>query len=141
MVRPASRLMGWHADRSLGRFRAFMAALSKYTPLPPGIAIVPVIAGGVPAEWVRVAGGPIEHTILYLHGGGFTLGWFHGQRPMVAGICQASHAQALVVDYRLAPEHPFPAALEDSISAYRWLLEQGVPAQSIVLIGDSAGAI
>ena len=77
--------------------------------------------------------------LLYLHGGGFTLGWTNIHRKMVAHLCLAAHCRAFAVDYRLAPEHPFPAPLDDCLSAYRWLLKQGTNPGDIIIAGDSAG--
>lgn len=98
-----------------------------------------VEAGGVGAEWVTredTAGGPV---VLYFHGGGYGLGSVETHRDLVARICRASHARGLSLEYRLAPEHRFPAQLHDATNAYRWLLEQGIPPKRIVLAGDSAG--
>jgi acetyl esterase/lipase len=96
-------------------------------------------AGGVQAEWFRridAAEGPV---ILYLHGGGYGLGSLDTHRDLIARICRASRASALALEYRLAPEHPFPAQLDDALAAYRWLLQQGTDPRKIVVAGDSAG--
>jgi len=77
--------------------------------------------------------------VLYLHGGGYVIGSPRSHRHLAAAIARAAGARALVLDYRLAPENPFPAALEDAIAAYRWLLGQGIAAGRIVVAGDSAG--
>jgi acetyl esterase/lipase len=77
--------------------------------------------------------------MLYAHGGGYVIGSARGHRPHVAKFVKGSGTSALVVDYRLAPEHPFPAALEDTLAAYRFLLAQGMSSSNIVLAGDSAG--
>jgi acetyl esterase/lipase len=78
-------------------------------------------------------------VILYLHGGGWTLGWSGVHRRLVAYLCRAAACRALVADYRLAPEYPFPAALEDCLTVYRWLLKSGTAPGDIVIAGDSAG--
>jgi acetyl esterase/lipase len=96
-------------------------------------------AGGVQAEWFRrtdAADGPV---ILYLHGGGYGLGSLETHRDLIARICRASRSSALALEYRLAPEHPFPAQLDDALAAYRWLLQQGTDPRKIVVAGDSAG--
>ncbi|THF67729.1 alpha/beta hydrolase [Deinococcus sp. Arct2-2] len=80
-----------------------------------------------------------ERAILYLHGGAYTPGSFIPHRALVARLAQAAGVRALAIDYRLAPEHPVPAALEDAVAAYRWLLQQGFEGQHLVLAGDSAG--
>ncbi|HKJ26351.1 MAG TPA: alpha/beta hydrolase [Anaerolineales bacterium] len=98
-----------------------------------------VSAGGVPAEWIRTPGADPDVVFLYFHGGGFCLRTpgMHGQ--LVARICQGSGITGLMPDYRLAPEHPFPAAFEDGLAVYRWLLDEGVAPEKIVIGGDSAG--
>lgn len=108
--------------------------------LPPGVALAPADAAGVPAEWV---GGPQPDggaVLLYVHGGGFTAGSCVTHRELAARLALAAGVRVLLVDYRLAPEHPFPAALEDVAAAYRWLLGQGHAPRQIALGGDSAGA-
>ncbi len=100
---------------------------------------IEVLANGVPGEWVIPEGVGIERVILYLHGGAYNAGSTHSHRALAANIASAANALALTIDYRLAPEHPYPAALVDAVSAYKWLLEQGIPSQQIVITGDSAG--
>jgi phosphinothricin tripeptide acetyl hydrolase len=78
-------------------------------------------------------------AVLYLHGGGYVIGSPRSHRHLAAAIASACGASALLLDYRLAPEHPFPAALDDAVAGYRWLLGQGLPANGIVIAGDSAG--
>jgi acetyl esterase/lipase len=99
-----------------------------------------VDAGGVPAEWVVAPGAEDSRVIPYLHGGGYVTGSAATHRELASRISRAAHARVLVVDYRLAPEHPHPAALEDSIAAYRWILDAGQDPSSTVVVGDSAGA-
>ncbi len=99
----------------------------------------PVTAGGVPAEWIAAPGAAQDRVILYLHGGGYVMGSIKTHRAMIARISRAAQAKALALDYRLAPEHPFPAAVEDAAAAYRWLLAQGYKPGKIVISGDSAG--
>ena len=106
---------------------------------PRQIRAHPVIAAGVLGEWIEPPDSRSAPVILYLHGGGYMMGSPDTHRAMAARIAAASRARALVLDYRLAPEHPFPAALEDAVAAYRWLLEHGTPPERIILAGDSAG--
>lgn len=124
---------------SLPELRARMAALSSKQPLPKGVDISPAKADGVPVEWFTPTAGHSQSVILYLHGGAWTLGWTNTGRSMLAHLCLASQCRALAVDYRLAPEHPFPDALEDCLTVYRWLLNNGTARQQIVIAGDSAG--
>jgi acetyl esterase/lipase len=98
-----------------------------------------VDAGGVPAEWVAVEGAEHEAVVLYLHGGGYCIGSLNTHRGMAARVAGACGARVLNVDYRLAPEHPHPAAVDDAVAAYRWLLGTGVAPGAIVVGGDSAG--
>jgi acetyl esterase/lipase len=130
------------SSRSIPKLRANMDAVSGKQMLPSGVTITPVQMDGVPAEWIIPlnAPSPKKSIILYLHGGAWTLGWNNTERRMVAYISQAAHSRSLAVDYRLAPENPFPAALEDCLTAYRWLLASGIPPYQIVIAGDSAGA-
>ena len=98
-----------------------------------------VSAGTAPATWVDVKGVRHDRVVLYLHGGAFVAETpvFHG--ALLARICREARARGLMVSYRLAPEHMYPAALDDCIAAYRWLLDQGFEASRIVVAGDSAG--
>ena len=107
--------------------------------LPKGITVCSDQAGGVYSEWVEPSGTATQRVILYLHGGGYCICSLDTHRGLAARIALASDARVLLPAYRLAPENPFPAALEDALSAYRWLLKQGIPAKQIAIGGDSAG--
>ena len=98
-----------------------------------------VTVAGRAAEWVRAPGSQTGRAILYLHGGGYVMGSANTHRSMVGEISRAAQAAALLVDYRLAPEFPFPAAVEDGVAAYRWLLDQGFAPKNLAVAGDSAG--
>jgi acetyl esterase/lipase len=98
-----------------------------------------VSADGVPCEWVIPQSSPTDQVLLYLHGGGFVLGLTPPHIQMVSHLANKMGIHVLMVDYRLAPEYPFPAALDDCVTAYRWLLKQGISARNIVVAGDSAG--
>ena len=98
-----------------------------------------VDAGGVPAEWVAAPGHDPQRAILYLHGGGYVIGSLATHRRLAYDIAAACGARVLLIDYRLAPEHPFPAAVEDAAKAWRWLLQQGFMANRLAIAGDSAG--
>jgi len=99
----------------------------------------PVDANGVPAEWIVPQGVPSARAVLYLHGGSFNSGSIVSHRTLAANVALAAKARSLLIDYRLAPEHPFPAAVEDAVAAYDWLLAQGYDPGQIVVSGDSAG--
>ena len=98
-----------------------------------------VRAGDVEAEWITPPEAAKDRVILYLHGGGYVMGSIATHRATIARIARAAKARALALDYRLAPEHPFPAAVDDSVAAYKWLLAQGYKPNKIVIAGDSAG--
>ncbi len=96
-------------------------------------------AGGVPAEWTSTPGAAATAVVLYVHGGGYVIGSLDSHRHLVAEIGRACGARALALDYRLAPEHPFPAPVEDALAAYRFLLASGIAPERIAIAGDSAG--
>ena len=108
-------------------------------PVAADIKCEPVNAGGVKAEWVTAPGADAGRAVLYLHGGGYVIGSINTHRDLAARISRASKARVLLIEYRLAPEHPFPAAVEDSVAAYRWMLAQGLKPARIAVAGDSAG--
>jgi acetyl esterase/lipase len=111
----------------------------KRATLPAGVRRESISADGVPCEWIIPPESASDQVLLYLHGGGFVLGLTSLHMEMVAVLARKMGVRALMVDYRLAPEHPFPSGLDDCVTAYRWLLQQGVPAKNIVIAGDSAG--
>jgi acetyl esterase/lipase len=127
------------SNTSIAELRAKMRAGSGKSFLPRGGTVSPIKLDRVSAEWIYPPNVSPQTIILYLHGGGWTLGWTNNGRRMLAYICQAAQCRALAVNYRLAPEHPFPAALSDCFSAYCWLLSNGISPQKIVIAGDSAG--
>jgi monoterpene epsilon-lactone hydrolase len=116
---------------------AYEALHAEFSP-PPEVAVRPVSAGGV-SSLVVAPPDPGPSWLLHMHGGGYMLGSAFGYRHLAGALALAAGATALVPDFRLAPEHPFPAAIEDVVSAYRWLLDRGVEPGRIVLSGDSAG--
>src|SRR5438105_7830239 len=132
------------AAGSLAERRAwFDVMVEKYAghpvPLPEGTRIESVKVDGIPAEWIYPPGADAEHAVLFLHGGFYILGSLKSHRDLVARLSRAAGVRSLLIDYRLAPEHVFPAALDDALTAYRWLLARGTKPEHIVLAGDSAG--
>jgi acetyl esterase/lipase len=103
-------------------------------------SIESVSAGGVPAQWIDAAGARRDRAVLYFHGGGFQVGSTRSHCELMACISEAAGCRVLGADYRLAPEHRFPAALHDACAAFDWLLAQGFRPADIALAGDSAGA-
>jgi epsilon-lactone hydrolase len=141
MLFPALRLM--RAQMRLisdpVKLRTVAAQVDALGRLPRDVRTTAVVAGGAPATWIDVAEARPDHVVLYLHGGAFVAETptFHG--GLLARIGREARARALMLSYRLAPEHPFPAALDDCVGAYRWLLAQGQSPGRIVVAGDSAG--
>lgn len=119
--------------------RAQYERAEKVFPTPPDVKVEHVSAPAAPAEWLRPPAAEPGRVVLYLHGGGYVIGSPRSHRHLAAAIAGAAGASALLLDYRLAPEHPFPAAVEDATAAYRWLLEQAIAPGRIVIAGDSAG--
>ncbi|OXM49494.1 alpha/beta hydrolase fold domain-containing protein [Amycolatopsis alba] len=122
----------------LPQMREAYEALNAQFPVPDGTRVRPVQAGGVSALVVS-AGAAGPPRLLHLHGGGFISGSAFGYRPLAGALAAATGATVVLPDYRLAPEHPFPAALDDAFLAYRWLLDQGTDPSELVISGDSAG--
>lgn len=108
-------------------------------PIPPSAQINAVAANEVRGEWVTVRDTAAQHTIYFLHGGGYILGSPELYRPFTATLAKAAQAKVFALAYRLAPEHRFPAAVDDAVAGYRWLLAQGVHPANLLLVGDSAG--
>lgn len=107
------------------------------------VEVRPVDAGGARAEWLLAAGARPDHRIVYLHGGGWVAGGLYSHRAMCAHLARRSECAVLSVDYRLAPEHPYPAGLDDSLAAIRWAARNGPDGagsvKHLALAGDSAG--
>jgi len=127
------------ASLTLEERRAQYDRAERVFPTPADVTIDHVTAPTRPAEWLTPPGVRGDAVLLYLHGGGYVIGSPADYRDMVPRIARAAGARALVVDYRLAPEHPHPAAVDDAVKAYRGLLDQGVRPEDIVVGGDSAG--
>ena len=107
--------------------------------LRPDVKVEPVTANGVRAEWSSTPSATDDAALLYLHGGGYVIGSLDSHRHLAAEAGRAAGCWALALDYRLAPEHPFPAAVEDAVAGYRYLLGRGLKPDRIALAGDSAG--
>jgi acetyl esterase/lipase len=103
------------------------------------VTVEKISANGVAAEWTSTPGAARDAAVLYVHGGGYVIGSLDSHRHLVAETGRAANAVALALDYRLAPEHPFPAAVDDAVSGYRFLLAQGFKPGRIAIAGDSAG--
>ncbi len=120
-------------------FRAIFEEMSSATPIAPDIKCEKISAGGVEAEWICAPNAAADRAVLYLHGGGYVLGSINTHRDLMSRVSRAAGARVLGLNYRLAPEHPFPAAVDDAVAAYRWMLGQGLKPGRIAVAGDSAG--
>lgn len=128
---------GWGADTSIDQVRQDWDAFFAEPRLPA--TVVPVDAGGVPAFWIEAPGTTREEVVLFLHGGGYQIGSHVSHHNLMARLSARVGCAVLGLDYRLAPEHRQPAALEDAIAAHAWLVAQGYASDRIALCGDSAG--
>jgi epsilon-lactone hydrolase len=126
-------------DISFPESRAMFEQMAAAFPAPAGVSSQPVDAGGIAGEWTIATGAGPDRIVYWLHGGGYCIGSINTHRALLAGISAASGARALAIDYRLAPEHPFPAAVEDAVGGYLWLLSSGVDPSQVIIGGDSAG--
>jgi monoterpene epsilon-lactone hydrolase len=143
LVKTIFRVMGFFApsgdELDVPRERAVLEGYTKvFKPLGK-VDITRLDADGVPAAWVVPSGLDTKRIVLYLHGGGYNAGSITSHLPLTSNIALAAKARILAIDYRLAPEHLFPAAVEDALKAYQWLLKGAVQANQIVIAGDSAG--
>lgn len=129
-----------HRPQPLDVERQRFRRMERWVPPPPrGTRIEQVSAGGLPAEVVTTAASNPDRHVLFLHGGAYSVGSPRLYRLFTWRLANAARARVLAIEYRLAPEHPFPAALEDSVKAYRWLLGEGADPRRVALAGDSAG--
>ena len=126
-------------NASVEEARAGFEQVASMFPVDADIKREVVSAGGIKAEWVSAPDGDAGRAVLYLHGGGYVIGSINTHRSLAARLSRASGARVLVIDYRLAPEHPHPAAVDDAVAAYRWMLAQGLKPARITVAGDSAG--
>jgi acetyl esterase/lipase len=126
-------------DADLQDLRTVYESLHAQFPPPPDVEVRPVNAGGVPSL-LLTPGPDLPATLLYLHGGGYVTGSAFGYRPLAGALAAAARAGTLLPEYRLSPEHPFPAAIQDALRAYLWLLDRGTKPQQVTVAGDSSGA-
>lgn len=107
--------------------------------IPRGVKFEKATHKGIHAEWIIPKNIKHKGVVLYLHGGGYMLGSIHTHSPLMARIALAAKTKVLAIEYSLAPERPYPAALEDSLNTYHWLLEEGISPDKIIIAGDSSG--
>jgi monoterpene epsilon-lactone hydrolase len=127
------------ASSSIAELRKLDEFIIKNQKIPTGTEITPVRDEGIAAEWVRAPAVQKERAVLYLHGGALVMCSPATHRELAARLSAITNAAVLVLDYRLAPEYPFPAAMQDAVWAYRWLLDKGYSEGHLVIGGDSAG--
>jgi epsilon-lactone hydrolase len=128
------------APPTLEEWRAAFAPAGRIHPVPDDVLVTEVAAGGVRAHWLAAPGADDGRVLLFLHGGGYELGSLRSDGELAARLGRASGMRVLFPEYRLAPEHPFPAAMDDVLAAWRWLrTDQGLSAGSMAVAGDSAG--
>ncbi|MEW6777663.1 MAG: alpha/beta hydrolase [Bdellovibrionota bacterium] len=138
-----SAVMRGHLTRAAGyddppEQRVFIDAANPPSPSLRRVVIEETRVGSIPAKWFKPKGETKDRTLLFLHGGGYVI-YAKSHAGFIASLATILKAKTLVPDYRLAPEHPFPAAIEDAVAAYEFLLEQGTDPRRIVIAGDSAG--
>jgi epsilon-lactone hydrolase len=128
------------ADADVPTLRAAFAGFTSQVPVPPDVEQVPATLGGVDAIEVSTPGAAADRVILYFHSGVYVIGSAAATVPLVAELVRRTGVRARTVDYRLAPEHPYPAAVDDALAAYEGLLAEGFDPGRIALAGESAGA-
>jgi monoterpene epsilon-lactone hydrolase len=126
-------------NATLQQRRAIFEGSARYLPIPLCVDVQQTTIGNIAAEWLRPAGTTDGRAVLYLHGGAYSMGSCTTHRALASRIAIASQTPALLSEFRLAPEYPFLAALEDGVAVYRWLIEQGISPQKMAVVGDSSG--
>jgi monoterpene epsilon-lactone hydrolase len=127
------------AKPTLEQMRAAGEGFAELTAEPEGVKWIEAEAGGRPALWAEPDGAVEDRVVQYVHGGGYVIGSLGSYRKLTGHLARAVGCRVLSVDYGLAPEHPHPAAVNDSVAAYRWLLAEGYRPEHLAISGDSAG--
>jgi epsilon-lactone hydrolase len=139
-LRDRQRASAGQEPPTLDERRAAFTPGDRLHPVPDDVVVREATAGGVPAHWLTAPGADANRVLLFLHGGGYEFGSLRSDGELAARLGRASRMRVLFPEYRLAPEHPFPAAIEDILAVWRWLLaEQDLNASSTAVAGDSAG--
>ncbi len=139
-LRDRQKASAGQAPPPLEQLRATFVPGDRLHPVPDDVLVTDVTAGGVPAHWLAAPGTDPGRVLLFLHGGGYELGSVRSDGELAARLGRASGMRVLFPEYRLAPEHPFPAAIDDVLAAYRWLrTSPDVSLGSLAVAGDSAG--
>jgi acetyl esterase/lipase len=124
---------------SIEENRLRSASTAKMTRIPKDVTVIDTKADGIRAKWISPFDEKTEKVILHLHGGGYVTGGMDSHLMMCIPMAQTLKTKILLPEYRLAPEHPFPAAVDDAVKVYRWMLAQGHSQKDIIISGDSAG--
>jgi monoterpene epsilon-lactone hydrolase len=127
------------ATPTLEQMRATGEGFAELTAEPEGVKWIEAEAGGRPALWAEPDGAIEDRVVQYVHGGGYVIGSLASYRKLTGHLARAIGCRVLSVDYRLAPEHPHPGPVDDSVAAYRWLLAEGYRPEHLAISGDSAG--
>ena len=135
----AQRAVAPTGTGTVAEMRAGMETQQGGLALPADVELLDLNVAGRPARRVRTPGAREDRGTLYLHGGGYVMGSLNTHQELMGRVARATNAQVLGLDYRLAPEHVYPAAVEDALAAYQWILEHGIAASRVVIAGDSAG--
>jgi epsilon-lactone hydrolase len=140
VLRDRQRASASQAPATVAEARATFAPAGPVHPVPDDVLVSEVSAGGVRAHWLAAPGADADRVLLFLHGGGYELGSLRSDGELAARLGRASRMRVLFPEYRLAPEHPFPAAIDDVRAVWRWLrTDQQLSATSMAVAGDSAG--
>ena len=135
----AKRKNPYTENKSIKQLREETEEAGSKIPLPENTKVEKIIADGVHAEWISCGKVNTNKIFMFIHGGGYYRGSIASTRATVARISEQAGVQCLSINYRLAPEHPFPAAIDDTYTAYNWILKQGINPQNIIVSGQSAG--
>src|SRR5690242_9133853 len=139
-LRDQQKASASQAPPTLEQRRAAFAPAGCLHPLPDDVMVTEVTAGGVPAHWLAAPGADTGRVLMFLHGGGFQMGSLRSDGELAARLGRAAGMRVLFPEYRLAPEDPFPAAIDDALTAWHWLrTSQDLSAASMAVAGDSAG--
>ena len=135
-LRERQKASASQARPTLQERRASFVPAGRLHPVPSDVLVSEVTAGGVPAHWLAAPGADADRVLLFLHGGGYEFGSLRSDGELAARLGRASGMRVLFPEYRLAPEHPFPAAIDDVLAAWRWLrTDQDLKATSIAVEG------